>query len=226
MAAATSAECSYTTVDKSAWGVGPWSDEPDKVQWVQDPNPRDRHRPRVCGDCSAPLAREQAACWRCGTAWGLDCLIVRNHYGALCGYVGVPPGHPWHGRDYADTVRDAVIDPWDGSIDALVNVHGGLTYASDCQEDAAEAKGICHVPPPGRPGGVWWFGFDCNHAFDLAPGFELHMRELDARHALGPAKPWLDDSGLPLVKYRTISYVREECANLARQLEREDRRCR
>lgn len=24
----------YRTVDKSAWGSGPWRDEPDKVQWV------------------------------------------------------------------------------------------------------------------------------------------------------------------------------------------------
>lgn len=26
---------------------------------------------------------------------GLDCLIVRNLMGALCGYVGVPPSHPY-----------------------------------------------------------------------------------------------------------------------------------
>jgi hypothetical protein len=29
-------ERSYTTVDKASWGAGPWSDEPDKVQWTDD----------------------------------------------------------------------------------------------------------------------------------------------------------------------------------------------
>lgn len=39
---------------------------------------------------------------------GLDCLIVRNGLGgkgALCGYVGVPKGHPWYGKDYSDCER-------------------------------------------------------------------------------------------------------------------------
>lgn len=30
----TPSERSYTTVDKSAWGAGPWQDEPDKLQWL------------------------------------------------------------------------------------------------------------------------------------------------------------------------------------------------
>lgn len=86
-------------------------------------------------------------------ATGLDCLIVRNHLGALCGYVGVPPAHPWHGKDYDDV---------------YVDVHGGLTYADRCQED--EEHGICHLPEPGRPDDVWWLGFDCAHSGDLVPG--------------------------------------------------------
>ena len=31
---------------------------------------------------------------------GLPCLIKRNHFGSLCGYVGVREGHPWHGKNY------------------------------------------------------------------------------------------------------------------------------
>src|SRR5947207_1159298 len=31
---------------------------------------------------------------------GLPCLIVRNHMGSLCGYVGVPPAHPFYMRHY------------------------------------------------------------------------------------------------------------------------------
>lgn len=33
-------------------------------------------------------------------------------------------------------------------------VHGGLTYSDRCHDD------ICHVPAPGEPDDVWWFGFD------------------------------------------------------------------
>ena len=30
---------------------------------------RDRHLPRLCHHCSAPLARQEEDCWRCGTVW-------------------------------------------------------------------------------------------------------------------------------------------------------------
>jgi hypothetical protein len=82
---------------------------------------------------------------------GFACLALRNHYGAWCGYVAVPPGHPMHGRPYDD-------------VDA--EVHGGLTYSHAC--DGA----ICHVPRPGESDNVWWLGFDCSHAWDLVPALD------------------------------------------------------
>ena len=30
---------------------------------------RDRHLPRLCRHCHAPMARQDDACWRCGTEW-------------------------------------------------------------------------------------------------------------------------------------------------------------
>jgi hypothetical protein len=30
---------------------------------------RDRHIPRLCDSCGAPMARQEAACWHCGTQW-------------------------------------------------------------------------------------------------------------------------------------------------------------
>ena len=30
---------------------------------------RDRHFPRLCYACQAPLGRQQDACWDCGTEW-------------------------------------------------------------------------------------------------------------------------------------------------------------
>lgn len=89
--------------------------------------------------------------WR-DAVTGYPCLIVRNDFGALCGYVGLPPEHPLHGKDYDD---------------ANVDVHGGLTYANACGGD------ICHMPRTGESDDVWWLGFDCAHSGDLVPGLTM-----------------------------------------------------
>jgi hypothetical protein len=128
-------------------------------------------------------------------ATGLDCLIVRSPMGSLCGYVGLPPGHPAHGRDYDD------VD---------VAVHGDLTFAGACDEDAPEGHGICHVPEPGRPADVWWLGFDCGHTFDVSPAFDAGMRESGM-----PPLPHFAE--LPTT-YKSLAYVRAEVEALARQL--------
>lgn len=90
------------TADKSSWGAGPWQDEPDKKQWLD-------------------------------ATTGLPCLIVRNVHasGVLCGYVGVPRGHPYYEKDYSDTPD--------------LDVHGGLTYADKCQEVQNHCEGICLI---------------------------------------------------------------------------------
>ncbi len=33
---------------------------------------RERHFPRVCRSCSAPMARQQDTCWRCGNRWASE----------------------------------------------------------------------------------------------------------------------------------------------------------
>ena len=54
------------------------------------------------------------------------------------GYVGVPPAHPAHGKDYNH-----------------IDVHGGLTYVgSSCPGKHWDGLGM------------WWFGFDTNHYWD------------------------------------------------------------
>lgn len=30
---------------------------------------RDRHIPRLCRSCTAPMGRQQDACWSCGAEW-------------------------------------------------------------------------------------------------------------------------------------------------------------
>jgi hypothetical protein len=118
----------------------------------------------------------------------LDCLIVRNHSGALCGYVGVPPEHPWHGKGY-------------DFLPVNVDVHGGLTFSGPCQEGAEDGPGVCHVPEPGRPFDVWWLGFDCAHAFDKMPRIEA-----------------LTNYPIANSVYRTFAYVQAEVTRLASQI--------
>lgn len=128
---------------------------------------------------------------------GFPCLIRRNMtHGNFCGYVAVPPGHPWHGK-----VED---------IDA--DAHGGINFTSACEGD------ICHVPKPGEPDNVWWLGFDCGHiGRDRLPGMEaLEAHAFKDRPELQtvmrPHFPWL-----PQPTYKTISYVRAQCEALAEQ---------
>lgn len=85
---------------------------------------------------------------------GFPCLMIRHpSMGHWCGYVGVEPGHPWHGSQ----------------DDSIADVHGGITYSKEC------AGSVCHVPQPGEPEHVWWLGFDCAHSGDLSPCSLVHF---------------------------------------------------
>lgn len=124
-------------------------------------------------------------------ATGLPCLIVRGPGGALCGYAGVAPSHPWHSKDYS------ALDGED------IDVHGGLTFANGCAGGPDESRGVCHVPTPGEPDHVWWFGFDCAHCWDFSPRDQAlyggDFRDPDAI-------------------YRDVAYVQAQVATLAKQL--------
>jgi len=125
---------------------------------------------------------------------GLVCLAKRNpHSGNWCGYVGVSAAHPWHSKGYSD---DALED---------VRVHGGLTFSDSCQEGPPEQT-ICHIPDPGEPDGLWWFGFDCHHAWDYAP----YNAKMAKDH---PCFARTSDE-----IYRTLGYVKSECRGLAQQI--------
>lgn len=89
-------------------------------------------------------------------ATGYPCLIVRGGSGALCGYVGVPKGHPLHGVEHED----------------LPNLDGpyGVNYSAPGYPDGE--GGVCHVPDPGEPDDVWWLGFDCAHGTDETPAID------------------------------------------------------
>ena len=137
---------------------------------------------------------------------GYRCAILRHEkFGTLCGYVAVPPEHPWYGLPHNALVRlpreiydqpraieeinpfglfvaaSSGRDPDDQlEISTALAVHGGITFSGPIDE----------------LGGAYWFGFDCAHAGDVLPRFQQPL----------PGE------------YRTIAYVMSQCAKLARQL--------
>ena len=93
-------------------------------------------------------------------ATGLPCLIVRNHSGAWCGYVGLSEGHSFYGKSYSERVTppasfaDRKVDDRtpiialfcegakeDGkvSLELAIDVHGGLTFSDFCGEHNRDA---------------------------------------------------------------------------------------
>jgi len=116
----------------------------------------------------------------------LPCSIWRHEQlGHLCGYIGVPKGHPWYGKDY-----DAIE----------ADVHGGLTHFGSERllfRPSRERQEYLTKHPLGKSEDwndeeyaklprwntvereeafphdtgldVWWLGFDCAHAGDHMP---------------------------------------------------------
>ena len=148
-------------------------------------------------------------------ATGLPCIMRRGTDGALSGYVGVGPDHPLAGVGEKALPHDPPIV-----------VHGGVNYASPCEERERDEISVCHVRVPRAvpsrssapiqppfdartmvalavlPEDLWWFGFSCNQPYDLVP----------------------KDRGVPPLGlengriYRDEQYVVRETTNLAAQL--------
>ena len=151
--------------------------------------------------------------WR-DPATGYECIMLRSEeQGYLSGYVGVQTGHPMHGFHHNAIPEDLGVE-----------VHGGLSYSAMCKVDvqgdtsiAREARRICHTVIPAKAASTyatayrvqdrhaWWFGFDCNHLFDIIPAL-INRRRLEFFEAESQAE------------YRNDDYVCLEILNLARQL--------
>lgn len=118
---------------------------------------------------------------------GMPCMIFRNPMGNFCGYVGVTRGisGPIFGIDYED---ELVTD---------IAVHGGLTFAGQFEDKDKQQNEY-----------IWWFGFDCAHAYDFVPAIYAtptntpEIKALLARDAT----------------YCDIEYVASEVNSLAFQL--------
>ncbi len=129
---------------------------------------------------------------------GFKCCVLRCiakecdgqlSLGHLCGYVCVPKDHPKYGKD--------AFEEFD-----KVDVHGGLTYGDFQYEE-------------------YWVGFDCAHSGDITPSLEA----LKKKYPKSPfAQEWEEmkkrypNCHLFNPTYKNISFVVEECKNLAEQL--------
>lgn len=75
--------------------------------------------------------------------------------------------------------------------DVPVQVHWGLTFEGLNEKTNFEATN--------KPTDLQWFGFDCSHCEDLCPAYDREFRH----------------SGV----YRDVDFVRDQCTNLAKQLQ-------
>jgi predicted amidophosphoribosyltransferase len=55
---------------------------------------RERHVPRLCGSCRAPMARQEDACWRCGARWAPEAAPRTTLRVIDGGRVGPEPSTP------------------------------------------------------------------------------------------------------------------------------------
>lgn len=95
---------------------------------------------------------------------GLTCAVLRHpRLGHLCGYVGVPKGHPAYGLQHS-------------YMEENFCVHGGITFTNNFRK-------MDEIP--GLDPKLWYFGFDAAHAGDLVPYMDLFRSFLykDARCA-------------------------------------------
>lgn len=131
----------------------------------------------------------------------LDCLIVRGHHGALCGYVGIPFEHKLHGADFHDVP---------------VEIHDHLSFASFCDEEFPD--GICHVPQPGRPVDLWWLGFSCAGWRDIRPYTDHVLKQVRLTPVYAGMPQLPEEPEWMRATYKDVAYVKAECESLAAQL--------
>jgi hypothetical protein len=218
----------YRTADKSTWGRGEWQDEPDKVQWKDEATGLPCLIVRnwsgaLCGyvgvteghpfyekDYGATLPHE------CDESCNAEHDYHRYEAspgGALGAHGGITFAGGCHKHDQESYARflaqrekdkdEAKQYPRGDAARRLKdwgNVQTFEEYQARC-----EASYICHLPAPGESDRVWWFGFDCHHSGDYAPGSDSEY----GRYRYGSE-----------TEYRDIPYVKEQCASLAQQLAR------
>ena len=195
----------YRTVDKSAWGDGPWQSEPDKKQWLDEETGlpclmvRGPHG-ALCGYVGVPRSHPHY-----GKHYDHESISVEVHWGLTFADLCAPAPTPeaWErfkerGRraleeakryprgDSAEFLRDRVLE---------LESYGAYVVWS-------EAAKICHRVEAGEDDDVWWLGFDCAHHGDYSP-------KLARTLSRGPED---------YESYKDQEFVEDQCRSLAKQL--------
>lgn len=120
---------------------------------------------------------------------GINCLIVRNEQGALCGYCQIPEGHKYFGKECEDIPYCAYY---------------GLTFSGD--REIFGKKG-------------YWIGFDCAHSNDITPSVERFLSLYKNPYPLPDhIAEFLQCSPVFKKTYKNIAFVTKECEKLAEQI--------
>ena len=203
---------SWTFVKKEKWGEGPWQHEPDKMQFAD---------PETGLPCLIHRGPAGQLCGYVGITEGHKFFGIKY---SDCSLPEAKPRGPRPGDGEPTQIGDRTLPPMPERIvkmmqerkqcnedghcshcpEAMLDVHGGITFSEFCLEMRADGHGICHVADPGEPEKVWWFGFDCAHLGDLCPAYG---------DLLGGRKSVMREGD-----YRDVAYVQQEIAQLAKQL--------
>lgn len=102
-------------LDKSAWGFGPWQDEPDKLQYVD-------------GATGLPCL-----------------IVRNPFYGYLCGYIGVREGHELYGVHFSECPLRCGAAECGHTPETKLQTHGTINFSEPCDPDGEVVKvAICH----------------------------------------------------------------------------------
>lgn len=132
-----------------------------------------------------------------GEHLGFEWIVTQNRTGYRCGYVRVPAGHPWHGKDL-DELGD-------------VECHRGATFA--------EPDRPCDK---GGDDDAYWIGFDCAHAGDLQdPSLVTPAQRDVSTNVSKEVAAYFASHGLSVPEetgvVRTQEYVEAECRSICEQ---------
>ena len=88
---------------------------------------RERHFPRLCRSCRAPMARQEDSCWQCGAPWAFA-DTPRTTLHVIAGGV---PTHVATGPDPRVAAADDARAATDARLDAERWIHDGGSVAAE-----------------------------------------------------------------------------------------------
>ena len=119
---------------------------------------------------------------------GFPCVVLFMPMGFRNGYVGLPKGHKYYGKEF-DFIP--------------VDCHCGLTYSNNCLYHETDTD-------------LWWIGFDCGHCcdgFDLEKLDEYFENSIKNQIMRDYHKMINEEH-----EFRTLEYVKKNCIGIVDQL--------